>query len=152
MEAQIHLPTALSEFSHDETISMLRELDTRVPGGSAALNVSWRGFWGRANQLAPGTPGAADPRADWTFWVLLAGRLFGKSRAGAEWVQEKAQSLPGSHGALVAPTSDDARKVMLSSGLEHSEGASGLLAIAQPDFRPIYEPSKRTVTWPNGMP
>ena len=39
---------------------------------------------------------------------------------------------------------------MLSSGIEWSEGASGILAVSPPDFRPLYEPSKRTVTWPNG--
>jgi len=30
------------------------------------------------------------------------------------------------------------------------EGDSGLLAISRPDFRPLYEPSKRCLTWPNG--
>jgi phage terminase large subunit-like protein len=45
--------------------------------------------------------------------------------------------------ALVAETAADARDVMV-------EGESGLLAIHQPDFRPVYEPSKRRLTWPNG--
>jgi phage terminase large subunit-like protein len=45
--------------------------------------------------------------------------------------------------ALVAETAADARDVMV-------EGESGLLAIHPPDFRPIYEPSKRRLTWPNG--
>jgi phage terminase large subunit-like protein len=45
--------------------------------------------------------------------------------------------------ALVAATADDARKVMI-------EGESGILAISPPDFRPIYEPSKRQLRWPNG--
>jgi phage terminase large subunit-like protein len=45
--------------------------------------------------------------------------------------------------ALVAPTAADARDVMV-------EGESGLLAIAPPADRPLYEPSKRRLTWPNG--
>lgn len=45
--------------------------------------------------------------------------------------------------ALVAPTAADARDVMV-------EGESGILATASPRFRPLYEPSKRRITWPNG--
>jgi phage terminase large subunit-like protein len=43
----------------------------------------------------------------------------------------------------VAPTAADTRDVMI-------EGESGILAISPPWFRPVYEPSKRRVTWPNG--
>ena len=114
-----------------------------------ALRHAWR-FWARPEQLAPGTPGSASDRKDWTFWLCLSGRGWGKSRASAEWVIEKAKQMPGSHGALVAATADDARKTMLSAGLEEVEGASGILAVSPPDFRPVYEASKRTVTWPNG--
>jgi phage terminase large subunit-like protein len=39
---------------------------------------------------------------------------------------------------------------MLSAGLAGSDGASGVLAVSPPDFTPIFEPSKRTITWPNG--
>ena len=39
---------------------------------------------------------------------------------------------------------------MLSAGREHLEGASGILAVSPADFRPVYEPSKRMLTWPNG--
>ena len=80
---------------------------------------------------------------------MLAGRGFGKTRAGAEWVRSIAcGSTPlakGKYGriALVAETAADARDVMV-------EGESGLLAVHPKDYRPIYEPSKRRVTWPNG--
>jgi len=43
----------------------------------------------------------------------------------------------------VAETSADARDVLV-------EGDSGILAVHPPDFRPLYEPSKRRLTWPNG--
>jgi phage terminase large subunit-like protein len=144
--------------SNSSTASLLRKLPPAErkkilrklrPEAIAALRYAWP-FWGRPEQFAPGTPGAAIERADWSFWLLLAGRGFGKTRAGAEWAIAKARALPGSHGALVAATVDDARKTMLSSGLEQSEGASGILAISPPDFAPMFEPSKRTLAWPNG--
>jgi phage terminase large subunit-like protein len=119
------------------------------PAAVAKLRHAWR-FWGRPEQLAPGTPGAAIDRADWTYWLLLAGRGFGKTRAGAEWAVEKARALPGSHGALVGATADDVRKTMVGSGLEGIEGATGILCVSPLDFRPTYEPSKRTLSWPNG--
>ncbi len=145
-------------------------LDSLTPERRLELRYDWR-FWGRPEQFAPGTEGAApmlrggpelprllklgrlpDPEnsADWTFWLIMAGRFYGKTRSGAEWSIEKARAMPGSHGALVAATSDDARKTMLSAGLEHVSGMSGILAVSPPSFKPIYEPSKRTLTWPNG--
>lgn len=45
--------------------------------------------------------------------------------------------------ALIAETAADARDVLV-------EGDSGLIGIHPRDFRPIYEPSKRRLTWPNG--
>ncbi len=45
--------------------------------------------------------------------------------------------------ALVGRTPADVRDVMI-------EGDAGLLAISRPDFRPVYEPSRRRLTWPNG--
>jgi phage terminase large subunit-like protein len=43
----------------------------------------------------------------------------------------------------VAATAADARDVLV-------EGESGILAVAPPWCRPIYESSKRRLTWPNG--
>ena len=99
-----------------------------------ALDDPWR-RQARPEQLPP--PG------DWTTWIYLAGRGAGKTRAGAEWVKSQAMASPTARIALIAPTSADARDVMV-------EGESGLLSIARDDFRPTYEPSKRRLTWPNG--
>ena len=99
-----------------------------------ALLYDWR-FWARPNQVPP--PG------DWRTWLVLAGRGFGKTRTGAEWVREQVEQGQCSRMALVAPTAADARDVMV-------EGESGILAISPPWFRPLYEPSKRRLTWPNG--
>ena len=99
-----------------------------------SLLYDWR-FWARPKQL--------EPDGAWRVWLMLAGRGFGKTRAGAEWVRRKVEARQATRIALVAPTAADARDVMI-------EGESGLLAISPPDFRPHYEPSKRRLTWPNG--
>lgn len=106
----------------------------------AELRHEWR-FWARPDQMAP--------EGDWTTWLILAGRGWGKTRTGAEtirgWVCGSSPLGRGSYGriALVAETSADARDVLV-------EGESGLLSIHPADYRPHYEPSKRRLTWPNG--
>jgi predicted phage terminase large subunit-like protein len=99
-----------------------------------ALLYEWS-FWGRPSQLAP--------NADWSTWLILAGRGFGKTRAGAEWVRSLAESSGDIRIALVAANAADGRGVMV-------EGESGLIAIAPPAMRPRYEPSRRRLVWPNG--
>ncbi len=66
------------------------------------------------------------------------------TRTGAEWVRSLAESNKARRIALVGPTATDARDVMI-------EGESGILAISPPWFLPKYEPSKRRLTWPNGV-
>ncbi|HEY5088287.1 MAG TPA: terminase family protein, partial [Gemmatimonadaceae bacterium] len=83
------------------------------------------------------------PDGAWPKWLILSGRGWGKTRVGAEWVREKIESGTVRRGALVAPTASDARDVIV-------EGESGILAISPPWNRPIYEPSKRRLVWPNG--
>lgn len=80
--------------------------------------------------------------ADWRVWLMLAGRGFGKTRAGAEWVHGLAEA-PGLRIALVGPTEDEVRAVMI-------EGASGLLACAGEAERPLWEPSLGRLSWPSG--
>lgn len=104
-----------------------------------AMLHDWQ-VWGRPNQFAP--------VGQWLTWLILAGRGFGKTRAGAEWVRSRVTgSTPMSGGveriAIVAETAADARDVLV-------EGDSGLLAVHPKDQRPVYEPSKRRLTWPNG--
>ncbi len=62
------------------------------------------------------------PDGDWRVWLIRAGRGFGKTRAGAEWVSQMARDVPGARIALVGATIEDARRVMV-------EGPSGLLAL-----------------------
>lgn len=104
------------------------------PAQLEALKYTWEAC-ARAEQLAP--PG------NWRTWLVCAGRGFGKTRLGAEWVRQQVESGAACRIALVAPTAADARDVMV-------EGESGILAISPPWNRPLYEPSKRRLTWPNG--
>ena len=90
-------------------------------------------FWARPNQLQP--PGI------WTYWLILAGRGFGKTRTGAEWVREQVKT--SRYVNLIGATADDARDVMI-------EGESGILAICPKSERPDYKPSQRKLLWPNG--
>lgn len=73
----------------------------------------------------------------------MAGRGFGKTRAGAEWVREIADSHPGARIALISSSLAEARAVMV-------EGESGLLATAPPERRPHFASSLRMVQFPNG--
>lgn len=104
------------------------------------LLFDWQ-FWARADQLLP--PG------DWSTWVTLAGRGWGKTKTGAEttrgWACGSTPLSRGRYGriALVAETAADARDVLV-------EGDSGILRCHPKAFRPYYEPSKRRLTWPNG--
>jgi phage terminase large subunit-like protein len=127
----------LADLPEDERLEYLKALSPEV---LALLRYQW-GFWARPNQLQP--PG------DWTTWLILAGRGFGKTRTGSEtirdWVCGDSPLSAGrcSRIALVAETAPDARDVMV-------EGPAGLLACHPKDFRPTYYPSKRMVEWPNG--
>jgi phage terminase large subunit-like protein len=96
-----------------------------------AFEYDWR-YRARPEQLAP--------EGSWRTWLLMAGRGFGKTRCGAEWVRGAVQA---GHRriALIAPTAADVRDVMV-------EGESGILAIHPDEERPLYEPSKRRLTWP----
>ncbi len=83
--------------------------------------------------------------------MVLAGRGFGKTRMGSEWIRENVTGTsPLSAGpsgwrriALVAETAADARDVMVL-------GDSGILACHPKEFRPEWSPTNRRLTWPNG--
>jgi phage terminase large subunit-like protein len=87
--------------------------------------------------------GQEEPGGDWRTWLLMAGRGFGKTRAGAEWVSARARAHPGCRIALVAASRDEAVKVMV-------EGPSGLLAVAKADEEMVWWPTKGVVTFASG--
>ena len=114
------------------------ELESFMTGLGASGQREWRWdwrLWARPSQIAPA--------GDWRVWLVMAGRGFGKTRCGAEWVNEIAESQPEARIALVAAHLGEARSVMV-------EGESGLLSVGAPWRRPVFEPSLRRLTWPNG--
>ena len=125
------MPSSCAELS---TADLLARLARVPPAQAAVLRRRWD-VWGRPDQQPP--PGA------WRTWLILAGRGWGKSRTGAEWVRAQATSGRASRIALVARTAADVRDVLV-------EGESGILAISPPHERPTWEPSRRRLTWPSG--
>jgi hypothetical protein len=53
------------------------------------------------------------PAGDWRVWSYVAGRGAGKTRAGACWIQSRAQAGIMKLGCLIAPTAADIRDVMV---------------------------------------
>lgn len=96
-------------------------LDELTEEQAAQLAWDWR-FWARPEQIAPD--------GDWLTWVILAGRGFGKTRAGAEWIREQVKA--GKRRiALIGETQKDLEEVMI-------EGDSGILSVFPPDEMPNY--------------
>lgn len=93
--------------------------------------------WAHANQLPPSSEG-------WRTWLMMAGRGFGKTRAGAEWIFKLASGRPKLRIALVGGTIAEARSIMV-------EGVSGLLTIGRRRVKGLrWEPSLGVMRWPNG--
>ena len=94
----------------------------------------WK-IWARREQLPPA--------GDWRIWLVMAGRGFGKTRTGAEWVRAVAASDPAARIALVGASLGEVRSVMV-------EGESGVLHVGPPRRRPRFEPTLRRLVWRNG--
>jgi phage terminase large subunit-like protein len=117
-------------------------LDQLGPKKTEELQHTWE-FWARPEQL--------EPNDDWNIWIALAGRGWGKTRAGVEWVRHQVKSGK-KRIAAVAPTNSDIRRVMV-------EGESGFLNVCwkgDKTYRggklgyPNWSPTNRTLTWENG--
>jgi phage terminase large subunit-like protein len=87
--------------------------------------------------------GQETPKGDWRVWLMMAGRGFGKTKAGAEWVSAMARADGKLRIALVGATLEDVRKVMV-------EGESGLIRTAQLDEDVIWVPSRGILTFASG--
>lgn len=69
------------------------------------------------------------PAGDWLTWTILAGRGFGKTRSGAEWIREEVSAKRASRIALIGETQKDLEEVMLF-------GDSGIARVFPPHERP----------------
>lgn len=117
----------LSSLPESDRAAVLADL---TKDEAEALEYDWR-FWARKNQI--------EPDGEWSTWLALAGRGFGKTEAGAQWVRDRVSSGARSI-ALVAETQKDLEEVMVAR----------LLAIHPEDQRPSVRFKPVRVTWPNG--
>lgn len=99
---------------------------------AAALLHDWT-FWAREGQL--------EPEGDWRIWLVLAGRGYGKTRVGSEWMREQAKRFEFVN--MVGATFSDIRDIMV-------EGESGVMAVCPPWERPTFRPSLQRLDWPSG--
>lgn len=93
----------------------------------------WTEFWARPTQL--------EPEENYFIWLCLAGRGWGKTRVGAEYIRFRVENGTAKNIALVARSPAEARDVMVL-------GPSGIIKCSPPWYKPIYSPSNRSLTWP----
>lgn len=126
----LHVIAQLPVKERDAVIERLSEVEV-----ASVLRESWE-FVARREQLPP--PGL------WTVWLLLAGRGFGKTRTGSEWIYEQHRTgAVKSQSGIIAATHNDLLRYCL-------RGPSGLITLtADRPFRPRYYPSDLMLVWPD---
>ena len=88
--------------------------------------------------------GQLPPDGAWRTWLMMTGRGFGKTRAGAEWVSELARrGGPGLRIALVGATPAEVERVMV-------KGESGLIAVARAEEDLLWYPTRGLVEFSSG--
>jgi phage terminase large subunit-like protein len=113
------------------TLSERKAVISRLSDAEAeALLHDWRGFLARPDQIAPD--------GDWDIWLALAGRGWGKTETGAQWIREQVEAGVKSI-ALVAETQKDLEEVMVRR-----------LVSIYPDNPPKVRYKPVRVEWPNG--
>lgn len=91
------------------------------------------------------------PPGYWFVWLIMAGRGWGKTRTAVEVISEMLRgdtpytAPPGAPAimTIIADSPFDMRQYTI-------EGPSGFMNVGPPEYRPHHEPSKKTLTWPNG--
>jgi len=88
--------------------------------------------------------GQEEPEGDWRVWLAKAGRGFGKTKLGAEWVWARVRETgPSARIALVGGTIDEVVQVMV-------EGVSGLARAARTGEWARWVGTRRCVEFSNG--
>ncbi len=88
-------------------------------------------------------PEQLPPKGKWKAWLLMAGRGFGKTKTGAEYINSQAMRSRKSNPlrmSLIARTAKDARDTMVL-------GESGVVTCSPPWNPAVYYPSKSRVEW-----
>lgn len=130
-------PTAVDLFADLASLEPVEQqhmLEQLPPGVLHAILEGWP-FWAHPGQLAPA--------GGWRVWLIRAGRGFGKTRAGAEWVSEIARTTPKGRIALVGATIEDVERVMI-------EGESGLINVARRDEPIAFRRARGEVMFASG--
>ncbi|HKR24068.1 MAG TPA: terminase family protein [Allosphingosinicella sp.] len=123
---------ALAECSLDEHLYAARRM---TQPQRRAVAETWP-LWAREGQMPP--------EGGWRTWLMMAGRGFGKTRAGAEWVSALARAGgPELRIALVGATPLEVERVMV-------RGESGLMAVAREEEELLWYPSRGLVEFPSG--
>jgi len=121
----------LARLEEDELVYVLRRL---TEPELRTLREHWPG-WAHDGQLAP--------EGGWRVWLMMAGRGFGKTRAGAEYVSALARANGDLRIALVAANQSEVDRVMV-------RGESGLMAVARFDEDLLWYPTRGLVEFASG--
>jgi len=121
----------LADFDEERLVRFLKGMATPVQRAIFEL-WQWQAHYGQE-----------EPEAGWRVWVMMAGRGFGKTRAGAEWVGARARETPGARIALVGASLDDVGRIMV-------EGKSGLLATARTGEAPLWLSTRGELRFSSG--
>ena len=126
-----------------QALDLLRQAETTewkpfycsLPDCDGHPHDQWDWEHARADQRPPKW---SDP---WLVLLFRGGRGSGKTRSGSEITHRVTERIP--RVGLIAATGPDLRDTIV-------EGVSGILACSPPGKRPLWEPSKKKLTWPNG--
>ena len=142
-EGEIPSPRMCLHLLHE--LALLPRWKRRILLGTlpeAAVRALAEEWWWQVHggQAEPDRGANGEP---WNVWAIVAGRGFGKTRAGAEWVWARAREDGSARIALVAATIDEVERVMVT-------GESGLLACARAYERPRWLAAKGLLLFPSG--
>ncbi len=133
--------------NHDEALgALIRRLGRCPPDAQSQVLDSLSETDRRAvaeNWPSQALPRQHEPAGEWRTWLIMAGRGFGKTRTGAEWVLAQARANPKARIALIGGTPDEVAKVMV-------EGESGILACARTHEKLRWRPSTGKLRLPGG--
>lgn len=106
----------------------------------AALKYHWP-FWARDKQIIPEE--LLDSKSKKFIWIIKSGRGFGKTRTGAETIRMLVDNYGYRRVSIVGADASEVRDIMI-------EGESGILSVYPFWNKPVYEPSKRRITFKSG--
>lgn len=142
----------LADLSLENRVALMSEAEQdAILAGLDMEELAYDWYWnGRPSQFLPVQED--DPGSDFSVAMVMAGRGFGKTLTGSQWIRQTdtewaalGQDSAHLRIALLGRTVADVRDVML-------EGPSGLLNIWPPSVRDrvIWTPSRRRVDLPSG--